>query len=244
MYESLHTDARYGAAVSPHTIRVRNTLARTGRLLMLSLLCAAPLTARDAAVTEATVVFEIDYEDLGPMGAMLPKTERVQFRPGQMRIETGMNVELYGVVPGHKVSLMALAEHKVAFVVPDGTVPMDSGLRYEAMDERRTIAGLPAHQVDGVDPEDETNRVSYWLTDRLAARYPARGDLPEGFALDYLQFINDGTAHKVATSVDTTPLAEHLFAIPEGYRRIEVESERDIAAHLKEIMGGQVQVVE
>ncbi len=235
-----------------HILPAKSAWSRVVHVLAGTLLFVAPTLAQDEVITEGTVAFTVDYEDMGPMGAMLPKSEQVMFRPGQMRVESGMNVSLYGVVPGRKVSLLALDTHKLAFLIRvdeaeetgSETSSEDSLLRYETMEEERTIAGLPARQVDGVDREDETNRLSYWLTNRLEARFPAEGHLPRGFALDYVVLMNDGSAHKVATSIDTTPLEDQLFTIPDDYQRIEIDSEREISKHLGEVMGRNIQVVE
>ncbi|MEM6793665.1 MAG: hypothetical protein AAF725_06755 [Acidobacteriota bacterium] len=215
--------------------------------LSLAGLFAAPAAAEPAgdALTEGVVEFAIRYEDVGPMAAMLPKSEKVSFRPGAVRVESGQNVSLDGVLPGKRVQLLtAGGALKLAFVMP---APEPAGrselVRFESADERRSIAGVEARRVDGVDREDDSNRLAYWVSDRLDARwFPVPG--LEGFPLDYLQPIQDGFAHRVAERVEAKALDASLFAIPEGYEQIEIASPREISRVLKERLGGQVQVVE
>lgn len=201
------------------------------------------------AVTEGVADFEINYDDMGPMGAMLPKTERIYFRPDQVRIESGTNVTLRGVVPGRLVQMMDLGGHKVAFLIAaevgsGGEQDENELLRFEAGEGTRTIAGLTAREVEGVDREDDTNRISYWLTDQVAADFQADAGMPDGFPLDYVQILGEGTAHKVATQVEGKALESSLFTIPDDYQQIEVASASDIPSHLSKILGGDVQVIE
>ena len=231
------------------TLLSRTGVARTTALtLALTTAVSASALAQETPpnrVDEGIVEFEIDYEDLGPMGAMLPKSERVLFRPGQVRVESGINTTLYGVVPGRTVQLMDMPPTKLAFLIPrDTSNETESPIRYEIMPDRRTIAGLSAHRIDRVDREDETNRSTYWSTDQLAINFPVESNRPEGFALDYTIFINDGVAHKVATSFRAESPAANLFAISDEYRQIEINSASEIGKHLSEIMGDSIEVVE
>ncbi|MEM8995084.1 MAG: hypothetical protein AAGF23_09885 [Acidobacteriota bacterium] len=213
-------------------------------LSILGTLAAGAPAGADEPIDEGTVEFEITYEDVGPMAAVLPKTERVLFRPGQVRVESGTNVTLRGVVDGKQVNLVSAGGMRIAFLIPDSErATRNELLRFEATDGRKTVAGVDARAVDGVDREDDSNRLTYWVTDRIEADHVAIPALP-GFALVYVQWLQDGLVRRTATRVDAGPVDATLFAIPDDYEQVEVESPRQIGAELRKRLGGDVQVVE
>ncbi|MEM8960822.1 MAG: hypothetical protein AAGD38_05030 [Acidobacteriota bacterium] len=195
-------------------------------------------------LTEGVVEFAISYEDVGPMAAMLPKSQTVYFRPGAVRIESGTSVSLRGVVPGKSVQMVTAGELKLAFLIPVSTPSTRNELvRFEETETRRTIAEIEARQVDGVDREDDSNRLAYWVTDRIEAEWRAAPAL-EGFALEYSEPLNDGLSHRVAQRIEAKTLDVALFQIPEDFEQVEIDSPQDIGRVLGERLGAEVQVME
>ena len=202
------------------------------------------VTAAGDVLTEGVVEFAISYEDVGPMASMLPKSEKVFFRPGAVRVESGTNVSLRGAVPGKTVQMITAGELKLAFLMPaHAPAARNELVRFESTETRRTIAETEARQVDGVDREDDTNRLAYWVTDRIESVWSAAPALP-GFALEYSEPVNDGLSHRVARRVEARSLDASLFEIPEDFEQIEVDSPRAIGRVLGERLGGKVQVME
>lgn len=218
-------------------------------LVSLVWLVAEPAPAESApdasdVLTEGVVEFSISYEDMGPMASMLPKSEKIYFRPGAVRIDSGQNVSLRGVVAGKNIQMVTAGGLKLAFLVPaEPPATRNELVRFEDTDGRRTIADVKVRQVDGVDREDDSNRLAYWVTDRIDAEWAATPAL-EGFALDYIQPLGDGFAHRVAQRVEAKALDPSLFAIPEGFERVEIDSLQEIGPVVRERLGGGVKVME
>ncbi len=203
-----------------------NLLSRTAAFASLICPLALLMQAQTAAepTTAGRVEFDIDYEDLGALGAMMPKKQTLSFRAGQRRIEMGGSVTLIGVEPGKQIQLMDFGGKKVAFVLPEesdlGAAASD--LRREQTDRRELVAGLSARAVDLVDVLDPSNRLPLPVTDQIATTSSHLHSELEGFALDYYQPIQDGLGHWRAQRAEAEKLDPALFTIPADYQRIEL----------------------
>ncbi len=195
-------------------------------------------------IEQGVVDFAIEYEDVGAMASMLPKTQKVYFRPGQRRVEMGPTVILSGVEPGRQIQLLDLGGQKIAISLPETMDPSSNDLRVENTKNVEEVAGLKAVQVDLVDILDPSNRLPVLITQQIDSVSTWLHPDISGFALDYYTPIQEGLGHWRAQKVEAIKVDSSLFLIPSEYKRFELDSQEQLQTKLQELLVGDVEIVQ